>query len=51
MLPVDHYRATTDVEDEGIFTPDEVNEILKQLEEEQAQAGAESREARARNGR
>ncbi|RED64325.1 MULTISPECIES: hypothetical protein [Cohnella] len=38
MLPADHDRVTPDANDEGIFTPDEVNEILKQLEEEQARA-------------
>ena len=49
MLPPDHYRVTPDADDDGIFTPDEVIEILKQLEEEQA--GMENREASAREDR
>ncbi|WP_158223530.1 MULTISPECIES: hypothetical protein [unclassified Cohnella] len=46
MLPADHFRVLPDTDDEGTFTPDEVNEILKQLEEEQA--GEEKRESKSR---
>ncbi|MFB9280127.1 hypothetical protein [Cohnella cellulosilytica] len=49
MLPADHFRVVpvNEYEDEyeEILTPDEVNEILKQLEEEQV--GEESRETGA----
>ncbi len=46
MLPADHFRVAAEADDEGVFTPDEVNEILKQLEKEQA--GEENRESKSR---
>ncbi|MFC4599280.1 hypothetical protein [Cohnella hongkongensis] len=41
MLPADHFRVEDQIRNEEIFTPDEVDEILRQLEEE---TGGQSRD-------
>jgi len=48
MLPADHFRVQMNADNEETFTPDEVDEILKQLVEEHSET--ESRGTDLRRG-